>query len=247
MGSQSNPGDNGALGTASDKASSVASSVGDAATAAPSAARQKTQGNPLAAGLIAFGAGWLISSLLPASEKEKQAASTVKDKAGEHSDTLTAPLKEAAGNAKENLQGPAQDAVTSVKDKATDAASTVKDEAASAKDDVAGRRSRPRTRSGAATAARRRTDAPNARPRPGRSPSGVTDRAFGYGSTDDGGRCGQHAVVGPARRERGQPRRRQGAAGARRAAGADPPGRRRAALGDRPRAGRRPRTGLARP
>lgn len=138
MGSQSNPGDNGALGTASDKASSVASSVGDAATAAPSAARQKTQGNPLAAGLIAFGAGWLISSLLPASEKEKQAASTVKDKAGEHSDTLTAPLKEAAGNAKENLQGPAQDAVTSVKDKATDAASTVKDEAASAKDDVAG-------------------------------------------------------------------------------------------------------------
>ncbi len=138
MGSQSNPNDNGAVGTASDKASSVASSVGDAATAAPSAARQKTQGNPMAAGLIAFGAGWLISSLLPASEKEKQAASTVKDKASEHSDTLTAPLKEAAGNAKENLQGPAQDAVASVKDKATDAASTVKGEAASAKDDVAG-------------------------------------------------------------------------------------------------------------
>lgn len=137
MGSQSNPGDNGALGTASDRATSVASSVGDAATAAPSAARQKTQGNPMAAGLIAFGAGWLISSLLPASEKEKQAASTVKDKASEHSDTLTAPLKEAAGNAKENLQGPAQDAVASVKDKATDAASTVKDEAASAKGDVA--------------------------------------------------------------------------------------------------------------
>ena len=139
MGSQSNPADNGALGTASDKATSVASSVGDAATAAPSAARQKTQGNPMAAGLIAFGAGWLISSLLPASEKEKQAASTVKDKASEHSDTLTAPLKEAAGNAKENLQGPAQDAVASVKDKATDAASTVKDEAASAKGDVAGK------------------------------------------------------------------------------------------------------------
>jgi uncharacterized protein YjbJ (UPF0337 family) len=127
-----------------DRAKSAVGSVkekvmGDgAATAAPSAARQKTQGNPMAAGLIAFGAGWLFSSLLPATEKEKQAATTVKDKAGEHSDTLTAPLKEAAGNAKENLQGPAQDAVASVKDKATDAASTVKDEAASAKDDVAG-------------------------------------------------------------------------------------------------------------
>lgn len=138
MGSQSNPGDSGALGTASDKASSLASTMGDATSAAPSAAKQKTQGNPLAAGVIAFGAGWLISSLLPASEKEKQAASTVKDKASEHSDTLTAPLKDAAGSAKENLQGPAQDGVSSVKNQATDAASTVKDEAASAKDDVAG-------------------------------------------------------------------------------------------------------------
>jgi hypothetical protein len=138
MGPDTTPGDHGALGSAADKASSMASSVGDTATSAPSAARQKTRGNPLAAGLIAFGAGWLISSLLPASEKEKQAASTVKDKAGEHSDTLTAPLKEAAGKAKENLQGPAHDAVTSMKDTATDAASTVKDEASSAKDDVAG-------------------------------------------------------------------------------------------------------------
>ena len=138
MGSESDPRDNGALGTATDKASSVASSVGDAATGAPSAARQKTKGNPMAAGLIAFGAGWLISSLLPATEKEKQAAATVKDKASEHSDTLTAPLKEAAGSAKENLQGPAQDAVASVKGTAADAASTVKDEAAAAKDDVAG-------------------------------------------------------------------------------------------------------------
>ena len=64
-----------ALGSAADKASSVASSVGDTATAAPSVARQKTQGNPLAAGLIAFGVGWLASSLLPATEKEQQAAS----------------------------------------------------------------------------------------------------------------------------------------------------------------------------
>jgi len=136
MGSAST--DGGALGSATDKASSVTSTVGDAATSAPTVARQRTQGNPLAAGLIAFGAGMLISSLLPASEKEKQAASVVKDKASEHSDTLTAPLKEAAGSAKENLHGPAQDAVASVKGTAADAASTVKDEAAHAKDDVAG-------------------------------------------------------------------------------------------------------------
>jgi hypothetical protein len=138
MGSDDDPYDDGAIGSASDKASSVAGSIGDAATSAPSVARQKTQGNPLAAGLIAFGVGWLASSLLPASEKEQQAASAVKDKASEHSDTLTAPLKEAAAGAKDNLAGPAQEAVQSVKGTATDAAAHVKDEAVSAKDDVTG-------------------------------------------------------------------------------------------------------------
>src|SRR3954471_20628164 len=78
-----------ASGTASgtqDKMSSVsgsvsgaASSVADTATHAPQMAVQKTQGNPLAAGLIAFGAGWLISSILPASQKEQQAATALKE------------------------------------------------------------------------------------------------------------------------------------------------------------------------
>jgi uncharacterized protein YjbJ (UPF0337 family) len=138
MGSDNNPYDHGAVGGATDKASSVASSVGDTVTSAPTTARQKTRGNPLAAGMIAFGVGWLASSLLPATEKEQEAATAVKDKASEHSDTLTAPIKEATGNAKENLRGPAQDAVQSVKGTATDATATVKDEASSAKDDITG-------------------------------------------------------------------------------------------------------------
>jgi len=126
------------LGTAQDNVSSVASSVADTASAAPQMARQKAQGNPLAAGVIAFGAGWLLSSLLPASEKERQAATAVKDKASEHSDKLTAPLTEAAQQATENLREPAQQAAESIKSTATDAASTVKDETQSATDDVAG-------------------------------------------------------------------------------------------------------------
>jgi uncharacterized protein YjbJ (UPF0337 family) len=138
MGSNDDPYDHGAVGGATGKASSVASSISDTATSAPTIARQKTQGNPLAAGMIAFGVGWLASSLLPATQKEQEAASAVKDKASEHSDTLTAPIKEAAGNAKENLRGPAQDAVQSVKGTATEATATVKDEAAAAKDDVTG-------------------------------------------------------------------------------------------------------------
>ena len=138
MGSSDNPYDQGAMGDATDKASSMASSIGDTATSAPTIARQKTRGNPLAAGMIAFGVGWLASSLLPATEKEREAATAVKDKASEHSDALTAPIKEAAGNAKENLRAPAQDALQSVKGTATEATATVKDEAAAAKDDVTG-------------------------------------------------------------------------------------------------------------
>ena len=126
------------LDTAQDKISSAASTVADTASSAPQMARQKTQGNPLAAGVIAFGAGWLLSSLLPASEKEKQVATAVKDKASEHSDTLTAPLSEAAQQAKENLREPAQRAAESIKSTATDAAATVKGEAQSATEDVAG-------------------------------------------------------------------------------------------------------------
>jgi uncharacterized protein YjbJ (UPF0337 family) len=122
----------GAVGSVKDKV------MGDTVTSAPAMARQKTRGNPLAAGMIAFGVGWLASSLLPATEKEQEAATAVKHKASEHSDTLTAPIKEAAGNAKENLRGPAQDAVQSVKGTATEATETVKDEASAAKDDVTG-------------------------------------------------------------------------------------------------------------
>ena len=70
-----------AAGSVQDAASSAAGAVQDAASSAvgavqqaPDAVVRQTQGNPLAAGLIAFGVGWLVSSLLPASEKEKQLA-----------------------------------------------------------------------------------------------------------------------------------------------------------------------------
>ena len=123
---------------ATSSVTSTGSDVAGSVKQAPTAVRQQTQGNPLAAGLIAFGAGWLISSLLPSSEKEQQVAMTAKDQVQEHSDTLTAPLKEAAQGAKENLQPKAQEAAESVKSTATDAAGTVKGEAKSAKGNVSG-------------------------------------------------------------------------------------------------------------
>ena len=77
----------------------------------------KTQGNPLAAGLIAFGAGLLVSSLIPASQKEREAADALKTAA----EPLTTELTEAAKNVAEGLREPAQEAMENVKASAADA------------------------------------------------------------------------------------------------------------------------------
>jgi len=119
------------MGSVHDKQDS-AGSGGDSAKEAGHQAAEKVKGNALAVGLVAFGAGWLISSLIPASEKEQELAGQVKDKAA----PLVDEAKSAAQDIAQNLKGPAQDAVASVKDTAQDAAGTVKDEAQSAASDV---------------------------------------------------------------------------------------------------------------
>ena len=115
-----------------DAASGVISDAGEAVRNAPGKVAQQTQGNPLAAGLVAFGVGALLSALFPASQAEAQAAVSVKDKAQPLVEGATAAAKEVAGN----LQEPAQEAVESVKSTATDAVDTVKDETTSAASDV---------------------------------------------------------------------------------------------------------------
>ncbi|QOK22398.1 DUF3618 domain-containing protein [Janibacter indicus] len=84
--------------------------------------KSKTRGNPLAAGLVAVGAGWLLGSLLPASEKEKQAAVTAKEQAAPVLDEAKSMAQQGA----EHLKEPAQEAAQSLKESAQDAAETVK-------------------------------------------------------------------------------------------------------------------------
>jgi hypothetical protein len=55
-------------GAATSGMSSAASSVSNAVSGAPGTARQQAQGNPFAAGLLAFAGGWLLSRVLPASK-----------------------------------------------------------------------------------------------------------------------------------------------------------------------------------
>ena len=103
--------------------------MGDAVTGAPGQVRAGAAGNPLAAGLIAFGVGLLAGSLLPASTAEQRAATKIKD-------TATPLISDAAGEVADHLKEPAQQALESVKDTATDAVAPIKDESTSAAADL---------------------------------------------------------------------------------------------------------------
>lgn len=128
----------GRASAARDTVADTASSAADAVRSAPETVRRRAVGNPLAAGLIAFGAGWLLSSLLPASEPEQRVASQVKDFAVEQGRPVAEQLGEAGQQAAEQLKESAQQRVDTVKQTATDAASTVAGEAQSAASDVTG-------------------------------------------------------------------------------------------------------------
>jgi gas vesicle protein len=119
-----------------DRASGLASEVGDRSHDAASAVKQRATGNPLAAGLIALGAGWLLGSLLPASQKEQELSETVKEKAAPVVEAAQATVKDVASEAGDHLKGPASEAVAAVKEQAQTSAQNVKDEATQATSDV---------------------------------------------------------------------------------------------------------------
>jgi gas vesicle protein len=128
----------GAASSAADSVQNAASTAAGAVQQAPDAIVRQTQGNPLAAGLIAFGVGWLVSSLLPATQKEQQLAQQAETALRENKDALLAPAKQAAQEIGEELKPAAQQAAQEVKTTAQDAAATVKDEGQSAAQDVKG-------------------------------------------------------------------------------------------------------------
>jgi len=101
----------GAVGSVKDRVMGVASDVRENAAdathsasgklgATPSGAADATHGNPIAVGLIAFGIGWLAASLVPASDKEKEVAASVKDAAQPIVDDAAEAVKGTAENLK---------------------------------------------------------------------------------------------------------------------------------------------------
>ncbi|KHK98345.1 hypothetical protein LK09_04835 [Microbacterium mangrovi] len=123
------------MGAADDAGTGLGNAASDAAGSVSDAAhhaRAKVEGNPLAVGLIAFGAGLLAASLIPASNAERRAAAAAKEQAQPLLDEAADVAKDIA----DDLRGPVQDAVGAVTDRAKAAAHTVAGEAAAAGQDV---------------------------------------------------------------------------------------------------------------
>lgn len=117
---------------AKDTAAAKLSDAGTAISHAPDQVKTKTQGTPLAAGLIAFGAGMLVSSLIPPSQKEREAAQQLKTAA----EPLATQVTDAAKDMVQDLKEPAQEAMENVKTTATEGVQNVKAEGQGAVTDV---------------------------------------------------------------------------------------------------------------
>ena len=123
------------MGTEEQAAHALSDTAGNArqmAQRAPQQMRRRTRGNPLAAGLAAFGLGALIGGLIPSSEPERRAAETVKDKAG----PVVDEAKQMARDAAEQVKPAVQQAGDDVKQAAVDAKDEVVGQAKTAKDNV---------------------------------------------------------------------------------------------------------------
>lgn len=126
--------------TVSDRSQELAGNAADAVRSAPEQVLKQTKGSPLAAGLIAFGAGLLTAALVPVSGAEQRMGGKLR----EHSDELVEPAKQAATEAArhigEDLKEAASDAVDEVKETARHAtgevAGTAEQSAARTKEQV---------------------------------------------------------------------------------------------------------------
>ena len=107
-----------------DSARDTAGTVVEGARQAPEKLLEQAQGNPIAAGLIAFGGGLLVASLIPPSETEQRVAGQVAEKAQPLRDELQRAGQEVA----DDLKSTAQEGAEQVKQRASEAAGTVQED-----------------------------------------------------------------------------------------------------------------------
>lgn len=112
-------------GTLTDKTADLARDVKEGVAGTPAMVRRQTQGNPIAVGVIAFGGGLLVGTLLPESAGERNIAQRLEP-------TVTGIAEEATQVGKqiaEDVQTSAKETIEDLKDRTSVAAEGVKDEA----------------------------------------------------------------------------------------------------------------------
>ena len=116
-------------GNITDKASDMATEIKEGVSETPRMIRRQTQGNPVAAGMIAFGGGLLVGTLLPESSGERRITQHlepgVKDLTEEASDIgkqMAEDVKDSAAEIVHELKESASTAAVGVKDEAQQAA-----------------------------------------------------------------------------------------------------------------------------
>jgi gas vesicle protein len=104
----------------------------DAVKHAPEAMTQQARGNPIAAGIVAFGAGMLFATVLPKTETERRVAREVQPML----DTAMQEAKEVGREMAEDVKGKAKDAADEVKSSANQATERVRIDARQATEEV---------------------------------------------------------------------------------------------------------------
>jgi uncharacterized protein DUF3618 len=115
-----------------DTVGSAAGSIGDEVREAPAQIADQARGNPLAAGLVAFGIGMIVATVIPATRSEEQAAVALEDKLG----PLQDQAKQIGSDLKDTVQESARDAAEHVKARAGEAAQELKSDAGEAATDL---------------------------------------------------------------------------------------------------------------
>lgn len=114
----------------------MASDVGDSARQAPQAVMDKTRGNPMAAGMVAFGLGAIIAGALPGSEREEHLA----EEAADHLDLqhVRDEVEQVVDDVREPVEARAKEGMEEVKQTAQSETSDLQDEARTSQERVTG-------------------------------------------------------------------------------------------------------------
>jgi Protein of unknown function (DUF3618) len=120
----------------SSMAGSVTGTVSDAGSTVTSTAQDRFEGAPLAAGLVAFGAGVVLASVLPASRLEAEAAHRVVEGAKEQAQPMIGQARAVGEQLGSDIANSAADSAAQVKQSAQQSAQTVAGEAQSSTESV---------------------------------------------------------------------------------------------------------------